>query len=156
MRKNYVVGFAFSADRSKIVLIHKNRPAWQAGKWNGPGGKFNEGETGEACMCREFEEETGVKTVPADWHYYTKIIGQDGDVLFFRMFDDKALQATKKTDEEVLIVDVDYNLLAKNGLSNLVWLISIALDENQPEFFVEANYNQDFTTGKNAQSTPRP
>lgn len=148
MRKNYVVGFAFNADRSKVVLIRKNRPQWQAGKLNGPGGKFIEGETPEQCMCREFIEETGVQTLESDWHYFTKIIGRDGDVYFFRMFDDKVLKAVSHTDEEVVILDVKYDLIAQHSLSNLVWLIGIALDDNQPIFFVEANYNQDFTTGK--------
>ena len=148
MRQNYVVGFAFSADKSKVVLIRKTRPAWQAGKLNGPGGKIEAGETPHEAMCREFLEECGVETTPADWHYFTKIIGRDGDVWFYRMFDDKALNAVTKLDEEVLVVDTDLNHLQKDGLSNIVWLIAIALDEMLPNFFVEANYNQEFITGK--------
>lgn len=147
MRQNYVVGFAFSTDRSKVVLIRKNRPAWQAGKLNGVGGKFEPDEDGHTCMCREFLEETGVETTPDDWHYYTKVVGRDGDVYFYRMFDDKALSATTNSDEPVEIIPVDFAAIRQEGLSNLVWLIGIALDDNQPQFFVEANYNQEFKTG---------
>jgi 8-oxo-dGTP diphosphatase len=148
MRQDYCAGFAFSADRSKIVLIEKNRPAWQAGKLNGVGGKLEAGETPMAAMVREFFEETGVATLESDWHYYTKVIGRDGDVFFFRLFDDKMLSATTKLDEEVKILDVDFGMIRERGLSNLLWLIGIALDTTLPHFFVKANYNQEFITGK--------
>lgn len=158
MRQNYVVGFAFSEDREEVVLIRKNRPAWQAGKLNGVGGKFEADKDADmvACMCREFSEETGVETVPDDWHYYTKVVGRDGDVYFYRMFDDKALTAQTKSDEPVEITAVDFAHIRAEGLSNLVWLIGIALDETQPGFFVEANYNQEFKTGRFGTDTPAP
>ncbi len=148
MRRNYVVGFAFSADRSKVALIRKNRPAWQAGKLNGIGGKFLDGEEALACMCREFQEETGVTTRPEDWHYFTKMIGRDGDIFFYRMFSDKMLHVSTKTDEIVTVAEVDYNYFVREGVSNLVWLVGIALDDNQPEFFVETTCTQDFAQGK--------
>jgi len=148
IRKNYVVGFAFSADKSKVVLIHKNRPAWQAGKLNGIGGKIEPGEEALNAMVREFAEECGVQTTATDWHYFTKVLGKDGDVYFYRLFDDKVLNAVTSSDEEVVIMDTNLNKLRQRGLSNVVWLIAIALDEMLPNFFVEANYNQEFITGK--------
>lgn len=153
MRQDYVVGFAFSADRSKVVLIKKNRPAWQAGKLNGVGGKVDPGETTIAAMAREFFEETGVKTLETDWHYFTKIVGQNGDVSCFRLFNDIALTATTSSDEAVMIVDTKLDDIRRTGLSNVAWLLGIALDEAQPIFFVEANYNQEFATGKTGTAT---
>jgi 8-oxo-dGTP diphosphatase len=149
MRQQYVVGLAFNTDRTKLILMRKNRPAWQAGKLNGVGGKFEPGETGADCMVREFFEETGVQTEISDWHYFTKIVGRDGDVFFFRMFDDKVLAAKTTSDEPILIVDANLDgAIRTDGLSNLPWLVGIALDTSQPFFFVEANYNQEFKTGK--------
>lgn len=148
MRQDYTLGFAFSADRSRVVLIKKNRPAWQAGKLNGIGGKVEPGEDNATAMCREFAEECGVETTPSDWHYFTKIVGQMGAVYCYRLFDDKALQAKSCSDEEIMIVDVSLDTIRKVAMSNLAWLIGIALDESQPIFFVEANYNQEFATGK--------
>lgn len=55
----YVLGFMFNEAESKVILIFKNRPAWQAGKLNGIGGKIEEGETPIQAMNREFAEETG-------------------------------------------------------------------------------------------------
>lgn len=37
---SYVCGFLMSYDMDKVVLIKKNRPDWQKGKWNGVGGKI--------------------------------------------------------------------------------------------------------------------
>lgn len=148
MTQDYTLGFAFSADRSKIVLIEKKTPAWQAGKLNGIGGKLEPGETPIDAMCREFEEECGVRTEPSDWHYFSKIVGNFGDVYCYRLFDDKALQARTLLAEEVKIMDVSLDALRSTAMTNLPWLIGIALDDNQPIFFVEATYNQEFATGK--------
>lgn len=41
------------------LMIHKQRGA-QRGKWNGLGGKFEPGETPEACARREVFEEAGL------------------------------------------------------------------------------------------------
>lgn len=148
MTQDYTLGFAFSADRSKVVMIEKKTPAWQAGKLNGIGGKLEPGETAIDAMCREFMEECGVRTEPQDWHYFTKIIGRFGNVFCYRMFDDKVLAAKTLLAEEVKIMDVSLDSFRQNSMTNIPWLLGIALDESQPIFFVEANYNQEFATGK--------
>jgi 8-oxo-dGTP diphosphatase len=147
VNQDYVLGFAFNADRSKLVLIKKNRPTWQAGKLNGVGGKIESGETAIDAMCREFFEECGVQTTAEDWHHYMKLNSLDGDVYCYRLFDDKILSAKTLLDEEIIVVDVNFEEINKQGLSNLVWLIGIALDEAQPVFFVEASYNHKFNRG---------
>jgi len=63
----YALGFLFSKDKEKVVLIKKTKPEWQAGFLNGVGGKVEQGETYVEAMIREFEEETGV--VFTDWHH---------------------------------------------------------------------------------------
>jgi 8-oxo-dGTP pyrophosphatase MutT (NUDIX family) len=60
MTKRYVLGFVMDERKEKIVLIHKNRPDFQAGKLNGLGGKIEEGETPEDAIKREIEEESGL------------------------------------------------------------------------------------------------
>ena len=37
--QEYVCGLLFSVDRTRVLLIRKRRPAWQAGRLNGVGGK---------------------------------------------------------------------------------------------------------------------
>lgn len=65
--KEYVLGFCcvkagelYGPEEDQAIFIHKNRPAWQAGKINLPGGAIEEGETPEEAIIREFEEETGL------------------------------------------------------------------------------------------------
>ncbi len=57
-KDRYVVGFVFSKDLSRVLLVLKNRPAWQNGKFNGIGGKIEADETAFEAMNREFVEET--------------------------------------------------------------------------------------------------
>ncbi len=59
MRKHYVLGLVFNSSQDTILLIDKLRPEWQKGRWNGIGGKIEEGETPYDAMCRESVEETG-------------------------------------------------------------------------------------------------
>lgn len=148
MHQDYVLGLAMSKDQSKIVLIKKTRPAWQAGKFNAIGGKIDAGEDSITAMCREFLEETGIETKVDEWHHFMNIVGKDGTVFCYRLFDDKILQARTMEDQEIVVADTDLNWLKQTAMSNIPWLIGIAVDEAQPTFFVEANYNQEFITGK--------
>jgi 8-oxo-dGTP diphosphatase len=47
----------------RTLMIHRNkRPDdIHAGKWNGLGGKLEAGETPEACVIREVQEESGLR-----------------------------------------------------------------------------------------------
>src|SRR6187551_944090 len=57
----YACGFLFSPDRARVLLIRKRRPAWQAGKLNGVGGKIEPSDDSPlAALTREFREEAGI------------------------------------------------------------------------------------------------
>jgi 8-oxo-dGTP pyrophosphatase MutT (NUDIX family) len=58
VKDRYVLGFVFSQACDRVLLIWKNRPAWQKDKLNGIGGKIEAGETPKQAMEREFTEET--------------------------------------------------------------------------------------------------
>lgn len=71
--QNYVVGYAFRADYGAVALIEKRKPAWQAGKLNGIGGKIEPDESPAGAMSREFAEEAGVHFRPDRWlHFRTE------------------------------------------------------------------------------------
>jgi 8-oxo-dGTP diphosphatase len=63
----------------KTLMIHrvKKENDYHQGKWNGIGGKFDQGETPEECVIREVEEETGLKIKSPHLH----------GLLTFPMFD---------------------------------------------------------------------
>jgi 8-oxo-dGTP diphosphatase len=128
----YVVGFLFSrfedVDVRRVVLVLKARPSWQAGRFNGVGGKIEPGETPLDAMRREFCEETG--RFIEEWEPFVMLGGDGWRVHFFRAFTDIPLDsdfATVKTDEPIVSVKVS-DIPSTPTLYNLRWLIPMALD----------------------------
>lgn len=119
----YVVGFLFANDGKCVLLIEKNKPEWQKGKFNGVGGKIEEGETPLQAMVREFEEEAGVKL--ETWEKYATISNETWELHVFRAFDDFAMRYAKSMTEEKLAIQWVDNL--KNTIENLKWLIPLGL-----------------------------
>lgn len=128
-RMTYVLGFCFSMDYRKIVLIRKKTPEWQAGMLNGVGGKIEDTETADEAMRREFLEEAGVElntwTNFAVMHGTTKK-GEKWSVECYRTTFD-VNQVTTQTEEEIEIFDVRA-IFREKIMYNLRWLINMALD----------------------------
>ena len=85
----------FLVTDTHILLALKKR-GFGAGKWNGPGGKAEEGETIEEAAVRELEEEVMVKTNPAHLERvahltfrsaYDPTLNIDADVFFARVWE---------------------------------------------------------------------
>ncbi|MFO0865726.1 MAG: 8-oxo-dGTP diphosphatase [Gemmataceae bacterium] len=57
------LGYVLSEDRSRVLMIHRNRRPGDAhlGKYNGLGGKLEPGEDVVACIRRELREEAGIE-----------------------------------------------------------------------------------------------
>jgi 8-oxo-dGTP diphosphatase len=128
MSTRYVAGFLFSLDQKHVLLIHKLRPEWQKGKWNGIGGKIESGESGQEAMIREFREETGL-TIP-NWRHFCTLYVNRCEILFFSATGPVFL-AESKEEEKVGVFPVDQ--LQNNIIPNLKWLIPMALDEVNAE-----------------------
>ncbi len=121
----FVVGFLFSGDRKKVVLIHKLKPLWQKNKLNGIGGKMVEGESPLDAMSREFLEEAGVEIL--DWEYVLKYYNEGSyEVFFFRHFSDDIYKTTQQEEEPLRIIPI--STLPSNTVFNLRWLIPLCLD----------------------------
>lgn len=139
--KEYVLGLAFNASHDHIVLIRKNRPAWQAGKLNGPGGLIEDSEHSMASMQREFFQETTVQSNPSDWSHFLTIAVhthlQKDDYRVYCFATDKLQidQAQTVTDELVCIFPIIRLLHSQYGglaeiemVENLPWMILLAID----------------------------
>lgn len=50
----------------KILSTRRSHGMHLAGKWEFPGGKIEDGETGEACIVREIREELGIIVRPVE------------------------------------------------------------------------------------------
>lgn len=125
-----VVGFLFSPDKKKVVLIKKNRPAWQKELYNGIGGHATESEVLSDTMIREFKEEAGL--IIPKWKLFAKGINHDNPdtvVYFYKAFDWSYIDATTQEDEKIYIKDV-YKVKYLRRVYNLDWLIPLALDDN--------------------------
>lgn len=76
--RSYVLGFVFDLEYRDVLLIQKARPAWQAGRLNGLGGKVEEGEAFYQAMERELAEETGGRLGPVALASYGRLRGRHG------------------------------------------------------------------------------
>jgi len=54
-----VCGIIFNKDNQ--ILVTRRMKGEFSGQWEFPGGKIEEGETYEECLCRELEEELSIK-----------------------------------------------------------------------------------------------
>lgn len=135
--KQYVVGFMFNDARDQVVLIKKNRPEWQKGRYNGVGGHVEEGEAPEVAMAREFFEETGV--LWPDWEFFAQLrTGDNAEVYFYRAISNEVYECRSTTDEQIGLHDVAslFNSSWENSyIPNLHWLIPMALysDDTDPK-----------------------
>jgi 8-oxo-dGTP pyrophosphatase MutT (NUDIX family) len=77
--KRYTIGALFSPDLERVLLLQKQRPDWQKGRFNFPGGKLELGESVSECIAREFEEETGAVIPATSWHHIGRIENSDKD-----------------------------------------------------------------------------
>lgn len=133
---NYVNGFLFSPDLTKVVLIKKTKPEWQAGMLNGVGGKMELNELPIDAMIREFNEETGLNI--QSWNNFATITGLDWTCYFFWSISNLYNNAQTTTDENIGIYNVsEINIL--NVIPNLKWLIPMCLDGNH--YYAECKSN---------------
>lgn len=127
----YVVGALFSFDGTKVVLIEKQKPAWQAGKWNFPGGKIEQGEAPVQAMVRECEEEIGLVTTEQEWEQAITMNFKDCILHVFKAFDAQSLQNVRTVEkEQVAVFTIDE---LPTVIPNLHWLIPFLLIESDYE-----------------------
>lgn len=139
----YVVGFLFDNERQLVALIEKQKPEWQKGYLNGIGGKIEPSDKdASAAMVREFYEEAGVETLANGWRKFAVMNGKDWSVDCFVQFSSGAIsKVISATNEQIHIIHVSA-ISHHKTLSNIPWLVHMALDENMgnPPFFATIEY----------------
>ncbi len=96
----FTVGFIFTQNLEEVLLILKDRPSWQAGLWNGVGGKLEKNETLRAGISREVKEETDIQITEESWKIVGTLTGKEWKVTIFTTTLDNPLPPTQKTSEK--------------------------------------------------------
>lgn len=146
MITQYVLGFAFNANRTKVLLIQKKRPQWQAGLFNGIGGKIESFDISPShALVREFKEESGVDTNIKQWKQYATVENEVFHVTCFYTVLDNFDNYYSVTDEEIHLIDIKdlYNNQFNQCISNLSWLISMALDKDHCRISSKVVYSKE-------------
>jgi 8-oxo-dGTP diphosphatase len=126
--QKYTLGFIFNKNLDHVLLMHKNRPDWQAGKVNGLGGKFEEGEDGISCIKREVKEESNLDIEKDKWIYAGVLYSQSFNMeVFCSMYEGDMEDAKTLEDEEIEWFPIEH--LPSNTIDNIPWLIHITLDK---------------------------
>jgi len=127
MTFQYVLALLFTEDRRQVVLMHKTRPAWQAGRVNALGGRLLAGESAADAARREVREEAGVDV--ATWD---EVLVWDDPVYrmhVVRAFDDDAARRAHTAEDQTVFL-ADAHALPPNLIDNLRWLVPLALDRD--------------------------
>jgi 8-oxo-dGTP diphosphatase len=118
--KHYVLGFVFDMDSVFVLLIKKNKPEWQAGRWNGIGGKIENSDASPLeAMDRECMEEAGIH---CDWKLRIIFTCPGGTVYVFGAWRIK-LDPKQLEDEELKVFSV--NDIPAEAMGNLAWMIPL-------------------------------
>jgi len=126
--QKYVVAFVFNYDLSSVLLMHKNRPAWQNGLVNGLGGKVDEGEDTYTTVSREIEEESGLEIPKESWVKAGRVYSDSFEMdVFGYIYEGGMSDATTKENEPIEWFKVAD--LPSNTIENVPWLIHITFDK---------------------------
>ena len=122
----WTLGFVFTPDFSRVLLIHKEHPAHQKGRWNGLGGKYESGEDAFACISREVKEESDLLISSDTWRLLGTVHGEEWEMqVLTAIYAGDTVDAKTLTDERI-----EWFSLTKLPTEryNLFWLIPLCID----------------------------
>ena len=131
----YVVGFAYSSDKSRVMLIRKQKPEWQKGCLNGIGGKIEPGEQPDEAMQREGVEETGLVL---EWTHKGYMSGTNNDgssfeCHIFYAYTDQIFGYQQVESEQIGLFSMD-DLNGEKVIENLNFLIPYGRCNDHSQF----------------------
>ena len=139
--QQFSLGFVFDSSLKQVLLMHKERPASQAGKVNGLGGKVEAGEDSRACVVREIKEEADLSTVSENWVYAGAMRSDEWTIDVYGLaYTGEMSDAASMEEQRVEWFPVDS--LPANSMSNLAWLVPFVRNklfdkDTMPRFLIE-------------------
>lgn len=142
---NYVVGFLFNESLTKVLLIEKNRPAWQAGFYNGIGGKIEATDySSDHAMIRELREETGIELsgngLIGGFECRLLLRNKESLIHVYKIIVRNALFDTWRTMTDETIQEFYIDRLPVKVIPQLNWLIPFLLDTDVNNNLVVISY----------------
>lgn len=128
--QEYVLCFLFDKMSKYVALVHKNKPAWQAGKLNGIGGKVEPGETADTACSREFLEETGVEIPVEQWRHFLTLSGTGFALYAYVAFNDRVFYCKTIESEVIEVFKVD-DINYSKCVDNLKWIIPLSMSHTK-------------------------
>ncbi|WP_299429803.1 NUDIX domain-containing protein [uncultured Meiothermus sp.] len=123
----YVAGFLFTPDKTRVVLIRKHRADPDARLFNGVGGKIGLDELPKAAMSRVFKEETSIAIPPKEWMALARLESYAVQIYYFVAISELAQEVQSKDGDEVGIFTVN-ELFAGPVVPGVRWLVPLAFD----------------------------
>lgn len=122
--QKYVLIHARQQNTDKVLLVHKNRPAWQKGRLNLVGGKVEKNETEVSAAMRELKEETGLQCLLPS---FCGAIATNDSVVYCYAVNvlDKTLQPRVEETEKVEWFEISKALADVRLLPNLKVVIPL-------------------------------
>lgn len=102
---------AIFRNEDRVLLMRRAADQPLAGEWEYPGGKFEDGEDGPACLKRELAEELGIDAQIGDLITIAKHTTDSGKVIELHAYEIKSY-----TGEIQLRVHDDMHWVAVSGL----------------------------------------
>lgn len=142
--KTYVLGFIFSPDLKRVLLVRKEPQRedqqWQNGLLNGIGGGIELGDGGRPiiAMQRECKEECGLTLI--EWESFAKMgDARTWEVHCFARSTDAIEDASTIEREQIGIYEVSEILSGEwhKTIENIPWLVALAIDsltDGRPKF----------------------
>lgn len=136
-RKHFVLGFVFNSNLNSVLLVEKKRPDWQAGYFNGIGGKIEDDETPLQAMQREGREETGHGGL--GFEHVLTFVCPGGTVFVFKGNSGVKDIPFKQMEDEELRVYSLVNLVKIKIMANPRWMIPVCLSNLQFPIILQQN-----------------
>ncbi|MBE6605553.1 MAG: 8-oxo-dGTP diphosphatase [Ruminococcaceae bacterium] len=111
-----ISSLCYIENAGKYLMLYRNakKNDENAGKWIGIGGKFEDGESPEDCVCREVLEETGLTLVSYDYRGIVTFVSDKYGTEYMHLFTADKFDGEISTCSEGRLEWID-----KNKLDNL-------------------------------------